>query len=43
VSFLARAHHDAPAAPIRRMELGLAAALLGAMILVATLIVPMLA
>ena len=38
-----RAHDDAPVTPIADMELGIAVALLGAIILIATILVPALA
>lgn len=38
-----RAHDDAPVAPVADLELGLAVALLGVIILLATFLVPVLA
>lgn len=38
-----RAHDDAPVTPIADMELGIAVAMLGAIILIATILVPALA
>lgn len=40
MTILPRARDDAPVAPVARLELGLAVALMGVIILVATILVP---